>query len=430
MHSLFFLLYTCLATFAAFIVGPLFLFHGRGKKRLKERYGCWNLAGQEVVWLHGASFGEMTGLIPLIKELRGREPDARILVTAASVTGLDRIEKFVDFTRVLPFDHPWIVKKALSGLRIKRYIFTETELWPWLLAILNQRDVPIYLVNGRISDFSLKQYRLIRPLLREIFPKLKLLAASSELDRQRFITLGADPNHVLLVGNTKYDAQPSVSTFEQAQELKRRFFPDSAPVLVLGSLRPGEEKVWFPQLLELCRAGRKLNIVVAPRHQEKFELFANALENAGLQFVRWSVYKTAGSIDPSAFPAEQGLRVVLLDTLGDLEKSYSFADAAFIGGTLTPEYGGHNPMEAAAYGALVIMGPHYLNVRDLVDDLRQRSAVRILSSGAEMGDGVAALLENRPEVASFRAAARLAWAAHAGSSKRILDLVCKEQGTA
>jgi 3-deoxy-D-manno-octulosonic-acid transferase len=134
---------------------PLFLLHPRGRQRIWERYGRWNLSQSGVIWFHGASVGEILGLIPIIQKWRERHPAHCILVTATSATGLERAACCAHHTRLLPFDHPFWIRRALKNMRIEAFVFGETELWPALLEELQRRAVPLILVNGRLSEFSI-----------------------------------------------------------------------------------------------------------------------------------------------------------------------------------------------------------------------------------------------------------------------------------
>jgi len=190
-------------------------------------------------------------------------------------------------------------------------------------------------------------------------------------------------------------------------------------VLVLGSLRPGEERYWFPGLAAF-RGGAPLNVVVAPRHQERFEYFAERLSAHGLAFRRRS--GAAGS-EFSSDPRQLAPDVVLLDTLGELERVYSFADAAFIGGSLVPGFGGHNPLEAAAYGVCVAMGPHCENVDDLIESLRERGGYIPLRTAEDAGALIARLSAGDAGLAAVGRQGREVWRLNSGAADRIMAAV-------
>jgi len=166
---------------------PFFAAHPRGRRRLGERCGGWGLSGEDLLWFHGASVGEVAGLLPLIRLRRERFPADKILLSALSASGLDRSGSAADFTRILPFDHPLWLGRALRGVRVRGLVFGETEIWPALLDRLSRRGVPLMLVNGRMSEFSLGAYRLARPWIRPALAKIDLICAANRKYRERFI---------------------------------------------------------------------------------------------------------------------------------------------------------------------------------------------------------------------------------------------------
>ena len=358
------------ATFAASLpVFPILLLRRRSRERLGERYGGWNLKLSDCLWFHGASVGEVNGLLPVIKRVHELSPQLPLLMSAMTVTGLERARPQVAHTRLLPLDVPIWIRRALGGVQPRALDFSETELWPCLVEYLAQRTVPMFLVNARISDYSFDRYKRMRGLLSPLLTKLNAILVSSQQAAERFTSLGADPARIEVTGNAKYDVKPALSAADDILRLRRRFFADDQPLLVLGSLRPDEEKIWFPLIKKAQQELGSLQVVVAPRHKEKFDYFGQALQSLGIAFRRWSGEKDGGG------PAQpNAASVVLLDTMGDLNAVYALADVAFVGGTLV-NIGGHNPLEPAAYGACVALGPSTANVADVVVALREKDAL-------------------------------------------------------
>ncbi len=385
------------------IAAPFFLCHSRGKRRLSERFGCWNVQSDNLLWFHGASVGEVIGLLPIIDGCRSRFPNYQILLTATSPTGLDLALGKTDFQALLPFDNAIWLKKAIKGLGIKAFIFGETEIWPTLLDILG--DVPRILVNGRCSDATLRIWdkKVIKPVITECLASLDAVFAINQKYADRFSQHGA--KNVSVNGNTKYDSEPSIKSKQEAAELKASFFKDDLPTLILGSLRPGEEDIWFPALKR-----EDINVLVAPRHQEKFEYFATKLAEYKIDFARRS-------------KNDKTKRVVLLDTMRELEKAYSFADLAFIGATLVPKLGGHNPLEAAAYGVPIVIGPYYENIDNIVAELNSAKGVFIIQSETNVKKILDRLVEKDPDLISAGQAAKAVAERQRGACKRILDRI-------
>ncbi|NDC37008.1 MAG: hypothetical protein EBZ48_03030, partial [Proteobacteria bacterium] len=175
----------------AYCAAPFFYLHPRGRLRLNERYGHWNLPPGSYLWLHGASLGEVQGLIPLCTYIRERFPAKRLLLTATSPTGLEAGRSYVHEVRLLPFDAPALIRRALTGVSVEGFIFGETELWPTLLSSLEKRQVPRCLVNARISDATSGIYLFFGNLFRPHMQALSCICAGDEGSMQRLLNLGA-----------------------------------------------------------------------------------------------------------------------------------------------------------------------------------------------------------------------------------------------
>lgn len=388
-------LYGGLTTALAVVVGPFFVLHKRGRLRLSERFGGWSLEVPEVVWFHGASLGEMNGLVPLMRRWRDRFPEVPILATATSTTGLDRASETADYVRLVPFDSATFIRRALGGTQVRAFIFGETEIWPGLIEELNQRGVPLVMVNARIGTASRRRYRRWASLFGPAFSALRCVCANSEGDRLRLVELGVGDDRCVTTGNSKYDGEGfSLGESERAQ-LRERVTPHGNPVIVLGSVRPGEEEWWFPVLHRF--RGVPAVVVVAPRHPEKFSWFADALARADLPFRRWS--------DPESAAVERGLDIVLLDSLGELRRVYGVADLAFVGGSLV-DWGGHNPLEPALLGVPVATGPYMSSVNDVVAAFDESGCRVVIENRASIEDLVTRVVERDRSLQEMGARAR------------------------
>lgn len=407
-------LYGALTLAASFPLSLIMLASRRGRSRLKERFGLWSLSLPECLWFHGASLGEINGLVPLMNRFKAQYPTLPILVTATSISGLERAAGSADYVRLLPFDNSLWLKLAMRDVKPRALVFAETELWPCLIDEVAACSVPLYLVNARISDFSYSRYKAMRKLLEPGLKKISLILTANEVSRLRFIELGAVPDRVKVAGNAKYDIKPLVASSEEALKLRRLFFSDDHPTLVLGSLRPGEEDVWFPALKAALQSGAKLNVVVAPRHQEKFDFFASRLNQVGLKFERWSERQVAGCRQ-----AANGKTIILLDTLGDLSRVYSFADASFIGATLVP-IGGHNPLEPAPYRSCLVLGPYVNNVADIVELLKEQGGCYAVKNSQDVKDFLSRFCARDEELKLIGSKAFEVWQSMAGAVDRIM----------
>jgi 3-deoxy-D-manno-octulosonic-acid transferase len=392
---------------ASYIALPFFLLSTRGKTRVSERFGAWNLNIQEpFIWVHGASVGEVGSLLPIIKRIRDAHPEVKILLTSTSATGLERGAGAADESKLLPFDCMAAIEKALGNATPKLFVFGETELWPSLLRFLSTRRVPCIMVNGRISARSLKRYQVLLPLFSRALARITQLHVSNDASKDRFIALGADPEKLFVSGNAKYDRNGR-KWIEESSRTKSTFFKEGVPILTLGSIRPGEEEIWFPAIARVLRE-RLLNVVIAPRHKEKFEFFSEALGRAGISFRRWS-----------ANGSEKSIPVLLLDAMGELERFYAVSELAFVGGTLVPEYGGHNPLEPAQYRCCVVLGPYGSVIEEIRADLRAASALHEIRDVEDAYQLMLKYISSPESFESCRQQARVVWDRYSGAASRV-----------
>lgn len=413
--------YRGLMATAPFWALPFFLLRRRGRARIMERVGGWEPLPERVLWLHAASVGEANGIVPLIDSLRNRYPALDLLCTCVSVTGLERLEQHFKVApwlhlRLLPFDHAWFVARALRRTQPIALISAEAELWPGIFQFLKQRNVRVALVNARLSERALRRLCLSSSMRRALVDAISYVAAQHSEAAGRYARLGVPSERIRVTGNTKYDQPVSEVTSDERRQLRHRLFGDNRPVLVLGSVRPGEELQWLAAI-RAVQARALLGVVLAPRHEEKFDYFADVLSREGFSFQRWSEMRD---------DKISGVSTVLLDTMGQLAEMYAIADLAFVGGSLV-DHGGHNPLEPAAYGTPVCMGPFCRNAHDVVQLLREADAIIDLPEGEAAGPVISTLLEAlmstglaREELRNRGERARTVWSRMQGSVSRTI----------
>jgi 3-deoxy-D-manno-octulosonic-acid transferase len=383
-----------------------------------ERLGRVRLEGGCDAWLHAASLGEATAAGSLARELTRVRPGARLLATATTHTGRARLLGLAESgadripplqVSLAPIDSPQAVRRFFAGVRPARLILLETELWPHWLLRARESGVPVAVVSARLSARSLARYQQLGRGFQALVHGLEAVLCQAPEDLARWVALGARPDRAEVTGNLKADALPAPGG-DRAFARAALGLDRERPLLVLGSLRPGE-------VAPLARAWQALSIalrfgwqvVAVPRHPRASAELAQEAKRAGQRLVRDAVPENgAWAWD---------------DRPGVLLSYYAAADVAFVGGSLKP-YGGHNPLEPAACGAAVIMGPYFGSQLDAVRALRGRSAAWIASSPQELllalrgllGDGAARSARATAALdvvaaqrgASVRAVARLA----------------------
>lgn len=414
-------LYEVATALCAPIVGLLFLFHPRGRTRLSERFGVWNLEGQ-FIWFHGASRGEVLGLIPIIQVYKEKFPETRILVTSTSPTGLLHLPSSVDENRLLPFDCRFFLRLALRNVRIVKTVIGETEIWPALLTEMNTRKAPVYFVNAKISAKTERYYQSLRRVLRPLLNRSEGIFAANEDSMKRFHTLGVDKEIIFLVGDAKYDRTPAIRDPSEKRDFSLLINPQQLPTLALGSIRPSEFYLWKEAIAELVQKRAQVLIVIAPRHAEKFEYFASELSKETLSFQRWTEIEQHVS---ASYDDNQTVQLLLLNTIGKLEHVYAVADLSFIGASLTPGMGGHNPLEAMAYGSCTLMGPYRDNVRELVEDAMQNQAMCEVSNKDEIRRYLSALITRDETLRIIGANGKRFWQARQGVAAAIVERITR-----
>jgi 3-deoxy-D-manno-octulosonic-acid transferase len=414
MHSV----YQLLTTIATPLTTAAFLCSPRGRIRLHERLGGWDEIATPVPWwFHAASVGEVQGLLPLFERLATAPKSADgILLSCASPTGLERAGSLVTHKRILPFDAPWCVKRALRHTPARQLVLTETELWPELLRQALERGIACSIVNGRISDYTIQWYRRLKTVICPLLQRVQTVCVPDQLQRERYCELGVDERRVFVTGHTKYDVEYVAPLPHERAALRERLFPGitaQEKIVVLGSVRPGEEHAWLQAVAAEQQQGAALRLIVAPRHAEKFEYFWKKIQQVTLKAARWSDAQGTDRADCGT---------LLLDTYGMLPQAYSASDLSFIGATLV-DIGGHNPMESAMCGTPLCVGPYTSVIDEVLRDLADEGGVIRLSGTEDIAPLVARLSSGDQSIAASGLAAQKAWRRHRGSTERVLSIL-------
>lgn len=368
-----------------------------------------------VIWLHAVSVGEVLASSRLVHELDGALPNHRLLISTTTRTGqaLARTRFGADRVFYCPLDFPWAVRRYLKALKPQMLILAETEFWPNLLNGCFHREIPVVVVNARISDRSWPRYQMLRRLWRPILGRLETVLAQTETDAERLTALGCRPERVTVAGNLKFDV---LATHEAEATRLLETAARGVRFVVAGSTLAGEEAALFEAWPRLLGADPNLALVLAPRHPERFEAVAALLDSSGTRWVRRSAWKGMPEIEP-VIPGQ----IILLDTIGELASVYSLAVLTFVGGSLVPS-GGHNPLEPAQFGVPIVMGPHYANFRAITDDLRAHDAVRIAEK-KELAETLMSLLRDTASASAMGERAQLVFQQQAGATVRSVDAI-------
>lgn len=341
---------------------------GRLGFALKERVSQLP-AGKRRIWIHALSVGEVSSVVSLVHGLRNTYPDAQIFLSTSTRSGAhyrsevlaDVVDLFLEF----PFDHFWVVRHFVTTLQPDLFIQVETDFWPNLLATIKRTTTSAILVNGRISEASFARYQKFSFFFAPLFDCFQILSMQTAADVEKMVALGVDRKKVRGLGNLKIDAaMPNCK--KQIRQTQDPFtLPEGKTILVVGSTHPGEEEVLSVCFGKLRQEFPELFFVIAPRNIERSGEIAALYRGLGFSVVCRSEKGTPWS--------DKDLLIV--NSMGELVNFYKQGDLVFVGGSLVP-FGGHNPLEPAAFGKPVLFGPRMEDFADIVTEMLTEGAAR------------------------------------------------------
>lgn len=367
------------------------------RQRLLERFGVFTAdsnSSPDTIWVHAVSVGETLAAAPVVESLLQAHPRHRIVVTTTTPTGSERVQALFGervFHVYAPWDLPGAVRRFLRKTRPQLLLIMETELWPNTIHYSHEAGCRILLANARMSERSARGYARIGGLAREMLGKLDVVACQAQTDGERLLSLGLPHGALELTGSIKFDLDLDQSLRDRAGQLRRELGSDRRPVLVAASTHPGEDEQILAAFAAVRRQFEDCLLVLVPRHPERFEDVYGLCVDAGWQVLRRSSGNTF----------ETSVDVLLGDTMGELLLLLSGGTVAVIGGSLV-EHGGHNVLEAAAWGVPVLTGPHMFNFADISERLRDAGGMVALQDPAQLPDVLLELLadpERRQQMA-------------------------------
>ncbi len=379
-------LYGILST-VVFIVGMPFVLGARkiiGKSNagIKEKLGFIDmpeLGEEDIIMLHGVSVGEVIALENLAKQLKKTFPHKKLVVTTGTKTGQEIAQKkyaeIADFITYFPYDIPFCVNKFLDTIKPSIVLIAETEIWPYFAYACNERSIPIFIINGRISDSTFKSYEKVKFFFKKVFENFTAIYTQSEDDRKKYIEIGASENKVEVMGNLKFDVKRKDADIQMGQQGYR--------VIIAGSTHSGEDEIVLKTFKELKEKHSDIKLLLAPRHPKRIPDVESLAKRMGFNYGLRSRDDKFNEYD-----------LILLDTLGELGKMYSICEFAFIGGSFN-KTGGHNPLEATVYDKPTITGPSIHNFKDIYWTLDKTDAGKIVKTPEELKNYMDKLLSDK-----------------------------------
>ena len=343
----------------------------RGDRLWQGRLGLLAPIGPRNIWLHAASVGEVKILGWLVDYLVKRNPALSIHVTTMTRTGFDTASRLYPTADIsfsfFPFDTVEAVQRTLDAIKPKVIVIAETEIWPNLVTEASKRDIPVILVNARMSPSAFGKYKFFRRTMGNILNQYDRFFFKTEDDARRYEQLGVEPDRTVVAGDMKFDAPVVDRTPQQIDKIKTQAaLEKDSFVFVAGSTRPGEEGI-LADIFKAMESDGKFVMIMAPRHIERSNEIKMLLQE---KQIAYRIYGEASGPE----------RFILVDRLGILTDLYGIADISFVGGTLV-DIGGHNLLEPVWAGSPVLFGPSLHNVREAADYIQAKNYGGMVESG-------------------------------------------------
>ncbi|HTM24656.1 MAG TPA: 3-deoxy-D-manno-octulosonic acid transferase [Vicinamibacterales bacterium] len=394
---------------------------------LRQRLGylpiSFNLDGEESIWIHAVSVGEVLTARAILPQLRERYPRLRLFLSTTTMTGQQIARnslQYVDEVFYFPFDLGFIVNRTLRMVRPRLFIMMETEIWPNLLRACHRGGIRTVLVNGRISSRSYPRYRLARPFFRRVLAHVDRFCMQGEESARRIVEMGADPEKVLVTGSLKFDSLDlpgSPAAADRGRNRVLRYFrvANDRPVVIAASTLKGEEEPVLEAFQRIRARFPGALLIVAPRKPERFDEVEQLVRRGG-----WNVARR------SELPVDSEPRqdVVVLDTIGELAQLYQVATAVFVGGSIVDQ-GGHNILEPAVFGKAIVFGPHMQNFAEIARAFVENDAAIQIRSGRDLEQALLGLLTDPVRRARLGAAARALVEANRGARGKTMTAIAR-----
>ena len=406
-----------------YLVSPLLFVHlifrsisdRRYISRIGERFGFYEKHNSnDTIWVHAVSYGEVNAAQSLVRSLLEEYPDSKLIFTCTTPTASTLIQDlFQDkvISVYLPYDLKGPVRRFFEWAKPKMAIIIETEIWPNIYHYCGSRKIPLILASACISDDSMKKYSILFGLFKDSVSQGIVVAAQSEEDAQKFISLGAKKERTFVTGNLKFDTGINLNSSIDLNTFKNEII-NKRFTWIAGSTHEREEKEAIRAHVLIKEKIPDALLILAPRKPERFQTVSRILDQSELSYCKWSENNDK-KIDTD---------VLLLDTLGDLLFFYSVGDISFVGGSLF-DIGGHNLIEPAVMMKPILTGPKLDNVHEIADQFRLNQAIIIVSDYKDLSSSVLELSNDKERCNQMTKNAIEVIENNKGSKDKILQLI-------
>jgi 3-deoxy-D-manno-octulosonic-acid transferase len=346
--------------------------------RLGIRYPMIPIKRRPVIWIHAVSIGETKAVVSLAREIKKILIPCELIISSITETGHAEAKKsipFADHHVYLPFDFSFTMRKILGAVSPNLVILCESDFWFNFLRFAKSQGARIALVNGKLSEKSTNRFRRFSFFSKPLFDLFDVLCIQNQLYQERFISVGASPDRLVMTGNLKLDEDyPKLSPEEVDQWRERLGISSQHIVLTIGSTHDPEERIFIEKLKKIWVKNPHLKVILVPRHPERFKVVLSLLKKEEISFICFTEIEQRTGKE----------KVLFIDTMGLLRMCYQLADIALVGGSFTEKVGGHNILEPCWYGKPVIFGPYMQTQFELVEMIKQYQAgVQVDKAGLE-----------------------------------------------
>jgi 3-deoxy-D-manno-octulosonic-acid transferase len=399
---------------------------GNWQTGFAQRFGFYDdslrpTSGKPCIWFHAVSVGEVGICAQLLRELSPKLPGYDFVVSTTTSTGMGELQRLMppDVRKIYyPTDFFFSVRRALNTFRPNAFVLVEAELWPNFLWQTTARNIPMFLINARLSERSLRGYKRADFIFRPIFSKFRAVGCQSEADAARLKELGFAPTSIKAVGNLKFDAAKpgGPSKLDAAKLLQQIGVAANAKILVAGSTHAGEEAILGDLLNELRKSHPDVFLVLVPRHFERTKDVVAELKARNVRFMLRTDISPETSLKPGT------LDCLVVNSTGELKAFYQIATLVFVGKSLTA-HGGQNPIEPAALGKAIIVGPNMENFKSIMAAFRANDSIVTANDATELGQRCAELLSDDAKRTELGRRALAVVEANSGATARTVDLI-------
>ncbi|MFA6187070.1 MAG: 3-deoxy-D-manno-octulosonic acid transferase [Phycisphaerae bacterium] len=398
----------------------------RYRKGWAQRFGriTRKQPDKKCIWVHAVSVGEVNATKTIIAELKKRLPNYEVVLSATTDTGFERAEKLYGGELSVffyPFDFTCVIRRAFKNLKPDICLLMELEVWPNFTFYANKHNIPVVVINGRISDRSFPKYKLIKSLVKPVFSKVALFLAQSAEYAERFVALGGKKKSAIITGSLKYDTADTAENIHGADTLAEQLNLKGQRLFVAGGTGIDEEAIILDifKKLKAEQGSADVRLAVVPRKPERFDEVASLIEQTGFSITRYSKIKS-GELKN----ADSKDSVILGDTMGDLRKFYSLSTVVFVGRSLVP-MGGSDMMESSAMGKTTIFGKYTFNFKQTVDALLAKNGAIEVSTGNELFTMVKKCLTDPQYAKQIAANGRSVIVENQGATVKSVDEILK-----